>query len=267
MLDNIPLDLLIEIVKHLAWKDIYALRQVNKYLYQTLLKNKKVRKTILREWRENPSNFRKTWKYRYYGQRIYRIMRWRFHTLVKREFIEKGNDKKKEGIIIKKDSRLYYNGVNTYPYFQCETFPLVVRERGNYKYVNFTRYGSILLNIIVKGDNLIKYNILANELVLLEEKFKNGKNIIWFNGFGGIPINDMLRFNNISIRIYSESNVMGPENNVDVFGTYTNLDFDNVDNFSIHSHICDLNLFWKKREYLSDWNVTYYLGSIGLGEP
>ena len=239
MLDQIPLELLIEIVKHLSWKDIYSLRQVNKYLYQTLFKNKEVRKTILRKWQlSNPC---KTWKYHYYGHKVYRILRWKFHQIYPKKSIvcpspkEIKSNKKDLYSVIHENG--YYNGLNIYPTFSCVTLPQENID-SNGDFIIFGR-ATILLNLIIEGGYF--YEIFGNDTPFFKGTLCGKRTILWFNDFAGIPICSH-PYTRLTLRVYSKSKV-------NVIGTFAYTDNKCWD--YIKAHPC------------YDRNLVYINGSAG----
>ncbi len=192
MLDKLPLDLLLEILSHLNWKDIYSLRQVNRYLYNTLCQDKENRRHVLRRW-QNRNRYR-TWKYQFYGRKVYRIIRWKNHhfrdvkhvgdlTVPIRFELQTIITSRREESMDNLFKNRYYKGLHNYSRFVCITIPQ------SEKYGTIQSLGSdILLNLIVTVKEDCSYNLVGNCDVLKEGRLFKGTNIIWFNNFEGIYI-------------------------------------------------------------------------------
>ena len=209
MLDQLPPEILIcGIIPYLDWKDIYSLRKTCVYLYHYLQKNKDCRKKVLKVWQT--SHPKKTWRYHYYGHKVYRIMRWRFHTpkcnsfqgCILSIFTKDMNDNDMMKYVLKDGM---YNGLNRAPNFSCHTVKVLEKISGGVKYL-IPNGGDVLINIIIKGGS--SYKITYNGR-LFKEGLCYGTStttIVWFNDFAGIPI-AYLRFCNYYIKVYGKEDI------------------------------------------------------------
>ncbi len=213
MLDQIPIEILVySIIPYLDWKDIYSLRQVNKYLNYYLYKDKEVRGTILKVWQT--SHFEKSWKYRYYGGIVYRIMRWMFHHCtaekIKGQYFSAGRialfktisyERLKRGDLVK--DNIYY-GLSTFSKFKC--FYSETQFFGRKEYIfNICKEGDFLLNIVIKGEGFKKYELtteMFDSPILKKGIVNNSTTVIWLGNFYGIPL--FYLFPILRLRVYTD---------------------------------------------------------------